>query len=197
MSWSLEGRSAEVCTCQSVCICNLGPAELAEGWHAGACIWNIERGESSGIDLSGTTAAMSYVMPGDFLGGGGTARTYIGDTADPDQRRELEAIFGGERGGAFGAYDATITMLPIQTVSISIVLGDQPSATVGGIAQITLRRYKTQSGKQTTLANAEYVEHFGVTEEELCDATGSHWSDPDMRAWNGGASGVATFRMTA
>lgn len=197
MSWSLEGRSAEICTCQSVCICNLGPAELSQGWHAGACLWQIERGESSGVDLSGTTAAMSYVMPGDFLSGGGTGRSYIGDSARPDQRRELEAIFGGERGGIFGAYDETITeMLPIQTVSISIVLDEEPSATIGDFAQVTLRRFKTQSGKQTMLSNAEYVEHFGVTEEELCDASGSRWSDPGMRPWSGGAGSVSAFRLT-
>ena len=33
------------------------------------------------------------------FGGQGTARLYLDDQASPDQRRELEAVFSGQKGG--------------------------------------------------------------------------------------------------
>lgn len=198
MGWSLEGLCMEICSCRSFCVCNLGAADLPDGWHSGACVWDIQQGNSDGVDLSGTTAAMTYDMSGDFLSDNGRGRIYVGDSADPEQHRELEAILSGQRGGVFEFFGTSIpNMLPARSVSVSLVGGDQPAATVGDVAKMALRRHKTTSGKQTTLNDAEYLEAFGVTCEELGDASGSRWADPELREWNGGAGGFATFKLSA
>lgn len=193
MGWRLEGVTMEVCTCPTLCLCNVGAADLPSG-HSGACVWDIRQGESNGIDLAGTMAAMAYDMPGDFSSGDGRARVYLGDSATPEQHRELDAIFTGQRGGVFAFFEFS-TMLAVRSVTISLVEGERPTATVGDVARVTLRRYMTASGKQTTLNDAEYQEPFGVTREDLCDASGSRWADPELRDWNAGAGGIATFAL--
>ena len=74
MAWQLSGRSMELCNCKMLCPCWLGP----------------------GVPLS-------FVWPGNFFSGNGTARCYIGDDAQSEQRQELEAIFTGKRGRPVGA----------------------------------------------------------------------------------------------
>jgi hypothetical protein len=135
-------------------------------------------------------------MPGGFAEGNGTGRTYIGDTASPDQHRELNAIFNGERGGVFASFRATMAKpLPTQTVGISLSGDEAPRVKIGSIGEVTLRRLKTASGKPTTLNNAVYQEPFGIEYEELCDSTGSYCADPAMRNWRGGAGGIAKFKI--
>ena len=102
MSWQLTGRSMELCSCKMLCPCWLGPEGTPdEGWCGGALGFDIQRGNSDGIDLGGTKIALTAEWPGNFFGGQGTARLYIGDNASAEQRRELEAIFSGKKGGLF------------------------------------------------------------------------------------------------
>ena len=98
MAWQLSGRSMELCSCKMLCPCWLGPEGTPdEGWCAGAFGFDIQSGSSDGVDLGGTKVALAAEWPGNFFGGNGTARLYIGDSASDAQRRELEAIFSGKR----------------------------------------------------------------------------------------------------
>lgn len=56
--------------------------------------------------------------------------------------------------------------------------------TVEGAGEIVLQPIKTEDGKQATLNNAPVpAGAFGVQVIELAMATGSRWSDPDLRSW--------------
>ena len=199
MPWQLNGQIIETCSCKMICPCIFGPAEPDQGWCAGAMTFDIQQGNSDGVSLAGTAVALAFDLPGDFFGGNGTARLYIGDSANSDQRRELEAIFTGQKGGAFSALHAMITkMLPPQTTSISVSGGDSPSAKVGNVGQISLQRVKTESGRQATVNDAPLLEAFGMASEDLARGDGSRWSDPDMRSWSsGGTGGIGGFRLSA
>src|SRR5690242_8780420 len=98
MAWQLSGRSIEFCNCKMLCPCWLGPeGEPDQGWCGGALGFDIQRGSSDGVDLSGTKVALATEFPGNFFAGKGTARLYIGDSATTEQRRELEAILLGKK----------------------------------------------------------------------------------------------------
>jgi hypothetical protein len=182
-----------------VCPCIFGPAEPDQVWCGGALVFNIEQGNSDGVNLSGTRTALAFDLPGDFFGGNGTGRIYVGDSANPDQRRELEAIFGGQKGGAFAALGGVLSkVLPTQTVSIGVSLGDNPSSKVGNIGQITLRNIKTEDGKQTTIVNAPLNASFGMETSNLARGDGSSWSDPELRNWQSGGTGsISRFSLSA
>jgi hypothetical protein len=98
MAWQLSGRSMELCSCRMLCPCWLGSEGVPDqGWCGGALGFDIQRGSSDGVDLSGTKVALAAEWPGNFFGGNGTARLYISDAANAEQRRELEAIFRERR----------------------------------------------------------------------------------------------------
>ena len=128
MAWRMTGQMLESCSCKMLCPCTLGPAEPDQGWCSGALLFDIQQGNSDGVNLGGSKVVFAVDLPGDFLGGNGTARLYIDEAASADQRRELEAIFTGKKGGAFDALNSLITKwLPMQVVRTEIA-SDNTSA---------------------------------------------------------------------
>ena len=64
MAWNVSGRSVELCNCEMMCPCWLGPEkEPDKGWCAGAFAWDIQAGESNGVDLGGTKVAFRADWP--------------------------------------------------------------------------------------------------------------------------------------
>jgi len=198
MAWRMTGQMLEACSCKMICPCTLGPAEPDQGWCSGALVFHIKDGNSDAVKLGGRKVVFAVDLPGDFVGGNGTARLYIDDAASADQRRELEAIFSGKKGGAFDALNGLITKwLPTQIVRTEIA-NDNTSAKVGTVGQLTLKSIKTEDGRQTTLQNAPIMVAFGVERADLARTDGSQWSDPQMRGWKSGGSGsVGAFALSA
>src|SRR5438477_2509674 len=92
-------RIYESCSCKMVCRCTVGPAEPDQGWCSGALGFDVLEGESDGVDLTGARVVLSAELPGDFLSGIDKAKIYLDSALSDEQRRELDAIFHGERGG--------------------------------------------------------------------------------------------------
>ena len=198
MAWRITGQLLEACSCKMLCPCTLGPAEPDQGWCSGALVFQIQQGNSDGVNLGGSKVVFAVDLPGDFLSGNGTARLYIDEAASTDQRRELEAIFTGKKGGAFDALNSLITKwLPMQVVKTELA-SDNTSAKVGTIGQLKLKSIKTEDGRQTTLQNAPVLVGFGVERSDLARGDGSQWSDPQMRRWQSGGHGaVSAFALSA
>jgi hypothetical protein len=196
MAWQLSGRSVELCSCDMLCPCWLGPdGKPDQGWCAGAFAFDIERGNSGGTDLSGTRVAFTAEWPGNFFGGNGTARLYLGDSATADQRRELEAIFLGKKGGLFEAlWEAVIQKwLPTQTTKIDIAWGNSPTVNVGSIGQVRMTPLKDQAGRSTRVEGAAAQGAFQITGMDLASSKGSKWADPNLRQWQGDSGTLHRF----
>ncbi len=198
MAWSLSGQMMELCNCKMICPCTLGPAEPDEGSCSGALLFDIRTGASDGVDLGGCKAAVGLEMPKDFASGDITGRLYINEGASAGQRRELEAIFQGKKGGNWEAMSAAFSKwLSTQPVKIDMHWGDKPTVQVGNVGKVTLAPIKNDAGKPTTLSNAPLMAPFGDS-EALAFSNGSEWNDPDMRPWKGGGNGgVTQFTWTA
>jgi hypothetical protein len=200
MAWKISGQSLELCSCKLLCPCWLGPEGAPDqGWCAGAFAFDIRNGNADGVDLGGTKVVITGEWPGNFFGGNGTLRVYVDEAARSDQRRELEAIFSGNKGGPLaGLWDAVITKrLPARTEKIQIQWGDNPSVTVGSIAEARLQPVKDPTGQPTKVAGAAAQAGFQVDSMDLASARGSRWSDPDMRAWEGDSGTLHQFNWSA
>jgi hypothetical protein len=183
MAWSMRGQWVEVCSCKVVCRCNFGPAEPDQEWCSAMLAFEIAEGESGGVDLTGARVALGAQLPGDFLGGIDLARLYVDPATSDDQRRELEAILQGQRGGVWEGISGMIGQwLPTESAEVEVGLGDSPSMRVGDFAEFSFSRVKTESGKQAVVTNAPLSEGFAVETMELASATG-RFTGPDMRAW--------------
>ena len=200
MTWRVSGRSIELCSCKMLCPCWLGPEGTPDlGWCAGVFAFDIREGESDGIKLDGSRVAFAAEWPGNFFGGNGTFRLYVDERTNDDQRRELEAIFSGRKGGHLeGLLGAVITRrLPATVAKIEIVWNDKPSVTVAGIGQATLRPLRDQAGRPTKMQGAVAQAGFLIDSMDLASNKGSRWADPEMRAWEGDSGTLHAFNWTA
>jgi hypothetical protein len=174
----------------------LGPdTEPDQGWCAGAFGFDIEKGQSDRIDLGGTRVALAAHWPGNFFGGNGTARLYLDTNASERQRRELEAIFGGQKGGMFEAVFGGVisSWLPAQATKVDIAWGQTPSVTVGDLAEVRLTPLEDGAGNPTRVTGAAAQGALQFDGMQLANAKGSRWADPDMRAWQADSGTLHSF----
>jgi len=192
MAWRVNGQLLELCSCEMLCPCWLGPAKPDQGWCSGALIFHVQQGNSDGVDLSGSTVAFVADWPGDFWEGKGTARLYLDEAASPDQRRELEAIFSGKKGGPLEpVWGGVITKwLPSQPEKIAFEWADAPAGAIGTVGEVKTQNVKDQAGRQTKVTGAAAMAAFASQSMDLVRSDGSRWSDPEMRQWNAGGSGT-------
>ncbi|HEU4758846.1 MAG TPA: DUF1326 domain-containing protein [Dehalococcoidia bacterium] len=200
MAWKVSGQSVELCSCKMLCPCWLGPeGEPDQGWCGGAFAFDIREGNSDGVDLAGSKVVWVAEWPANFFSGNGTARLYTDESARQDQRRELEAIFSGNKGGHLeGLFGAVITRwLPPQSTKIDIQWGENPSITVGSVGQAKLQPIKDAAGRPTKVQGAAAQAGFQIESMDLASSKGSRFADPDLHAWEGDSGTLHRFNWSA
>jgi len=98
MSYNLEGKLLEVCTCKSICPCWVG-ADPDGGSCEGTMVWHFEKGDIGGVDVSGLTFGMLAHIPGNVLSGNWRAQAFIDEKATPSQEEAILSVFTGKLGG--------------------------------------------------------------------------------------------------
>jgi hypothetical protein len=184
----MDATMIECCSCKALCPCWLGPDTVPDrGWCGGALVFDINKGSVDGVDVGGCRAALAAQWPGNFFAGNGTARIYLDSRSSDAQRKALEAVFSGKKGGMFGAVlgPAVASWLPAATEPIDIQRGESLSLTVGAAGRMTLTPYKDASGRTATVQGTAAQAAFQSASMELASAKGSRWSDTDFRAWEG------------
>ena len=195
MAWSVTGQLLELCNCNVACGCWFGPTKPDQGWCGSALIFDIRQGAADGINLGGRKIALAAEWPGDFWSGNGKARLYVDAEASAEQRRELEAIFGGKRGGVpQNVFGGVITQwLQPRSVRIDVQSGDSPAVTVGDVGRVALKRLKDGAGRQTKVQGAAAQAAFEIDTMDVASSKGSRWSDPELRVWEGDSGNVMAF----
>ena len=173
---------------------------MDQGWCDSAVAWRIQDGDSDGVSLAGRTVVLGIDFPGPTLfDGGATARLYIDDGASAEQRRELEAIYHGEKGGTMGALAPLIsTWLATQSASIGVNdEGERIGVSVGDTGQIESTLLKDPDGHGFELRGGGFVAGFGMEVAQLAPSA-SRWSDPDLpRAFETKSGARGNFSWSA
>jgi hypothetical protein len=200
MAWNMTATLVEFCSCKALCPCWLGPdTQPDQGWCSGTLVYEIKQGTIDGVDVSGCKAAFTAEWPGNFFGGKGTARVYLDAKASEAQRRELEAVFSGKKGGLFeGLMGAVVSRwLPAKTAPIDIQRGESLSIRIGDFGKATLVPYKDQTGRTATVQGTAAQGAFQSASMELASSKGTRWSDPDLRKWEGDSGTIHSVRWSA
>lgn len=186
MSWNVAGRGLEMCSCKVFCPCFFGPeGEPDKGWCSGLFAFDIRKGESDGVDLTGVKLVLFADWPSNFFHGQGKARLYIDAGADDQQRRELEAIFGGKKDGFLSAlWDAVIAeWLPAQTAEIELEWNGAPSLKLNGLGRGTLAPLDNGAGQPATISGTAAQAALQIDSMNIARPEESEWADPDLRRW--------------
>jgi hypothetical protein len=173
---------------------------MDQGWCASAIVFRTRDGTSNGVTLSGRTVVLAIDFPGPTLfDGNATARLYIDEKANSEQRRELEAIFTGKKGGLLAPLWGAVVSnwLPTEATRVEIGWGDSPSLTVGTVAQATLTPLRDQAGRPTRVEGAVTQAALQLAGMDLASSKGSRWSDPQLREWQGDSGTLHQFNWSA
>ena len=198
MTWNLSGELVETCSCNMLCPCWFGQADLMlmdQGYCATSLLLRVREGSYEGVDLAGQNAIVSLHFPGPTLfDADGTGRVYIDEGASDEQASALETILHGASGGGMEVPSSLLSSwLPTRRVAISVSEADgEVSAKVAGIGELKTRRLVNDLGKKMSLKNAAFSVAFGhdAHEGDLAPSDGTIWNDDEMPVNWQGRSGV-------
>jgi hypothetical protein len=109
MSWSIEGRYFENCSCNVVCPCTASLTLGADNDYCRAIlVFHVDAGEVDGVDVSGLTLAAVADTPKYMTDGNWKLGVLIDDSASDEQADRLGAVFSGQLGGPMEALGALI-----------------------------------------------------------------------------------------
>jgi hypothetical protein len=198
MAWNLTGTLIEACSCNVFCPCWYAVPEVAlpdKGFCTGAVTFRLQDGSSDGVNLSGCTVVLAIDFPGPkFFDGNATGKLYIGDAAGSEQRRELEPIFQGQKGGPMAMLAPLIRKwLPTQSRGITVREdGDNITVSVAGVGEVQSRLLKDQEGKGFELRGGGFVGGLGM-DVALITHTSIRWSDADLPRMESNSGGRGKF----
>ncbi len=195
MTWQVSGQMLEVCNCTLLCPCWLDVSvQPDQGWCGTAILFDVEQGRSDGVDLSGRRVVMAGNIPGPFANGNFTIRFYIDAGATEEQRRELEAIFSGQKGGPMAALGPAVSkLLPTEVADIELQRNGAITATIGQVGRLEWTPRQGAGGRATRVEAAEAMAVFAVADGQPAKTTGSRWSDPEMPSWQGDSGMISRF----
>ncbi len=152
MSYDIEGRLLEVCTCNVLCPCWVG--ENPDGGTCDSVLgWAVDRGTVEGIDISGLTLALSVHIPGNVFEGNWRAVVYVDDRATEQQQEALLKVFTGQLGGAIADLAALIgDVIAVERVPIAFAVEEgSGTLTLGDYAEMKLVPFQGATGNATVM----------------------------------------------
>lgn len=198
MSWKLSGELVETCSCNMLCPCWFGQADLMlmdRGWCGTALLLRIAEGDFDGVELAGQNALVALHFPGPTLfDGNGTGRIYVDERASEAQQNALETILQGQSGGGMEVPASLLSSwLSTRKVAIDVAEDDgRIEAKIAGLGELRSRRLVNDQGGKMTLQNTPFSMLFGFDglTGDLAPSDGTSVADPDMpEVWQG-RSGV-------
>lgn len=152
MSYRIEGRLLEVCTCNVLCPCWVGE-DPDGGTCDGTLAWHVDTGMVDGVDVSGRTIAMLCHIPGNILQGNWNVRVYVDDKATEMQKDALLSVWTGKRGGPIADMAKLVGRIDsVEKVPIEFVVeGVKGTLKLGSAVEAGLEPFKGATGKETAL----------------------------------------------
>ena len=158
MTYEIEGRLLEVCTCNVLCPCWVGEDPDYKTCDT-TIAWGIEKGSIEGVDVSGLTMAVSAHIPNNILiPKSWTAVVFVDERSTPDQEGALLRLFTGQLGGAVADLAGLIgEVVAVERVPITFTVADgKGRISIGAMVVAEMAPFVGATGKPTTLAETVF-----------------------------------------
>lgn len=194
MSWNIQGRYFENCSCEVVCPCTVS---LALGADYDRCkvalVFHIDTGEIEGVDVSNLTICAVADAPKFMHEGGWKLGVLIDEAASEEQAEKLGAVFSGRLGGPMAALSGLIgESLGAERVSMQFSSeGLKHSLTVAGHGSVGVEDvvpFGVESGEPASVSGV-----FHPVGSELTVARASGESGLEAFGIEAGGAGKAGF----
>ena len=158
MTYHVEGRLLEVCTCNILCPCWVG-----EDPDGGTCdssfAWKIDSGLIEGVDVSGLTIGLSVHIPGNVLAGNWQAVVYIDDRATTEQEDAMLKVWTGELGGPIADLVALIgEVITVERATIAFDVDEgMGTLSIGDLVHAELAPFQGAGGLATSLHDTAFT----------------------------------------
>ena len=158
MSYQVEGKLLEVCTCNVLCPCWVGE-DPDGGICDGSLTWYIEKGNINGVDVSGLTIAVLAHVPGNILKGNWRAVVYVDDKATPKQQEALLNVWTGKLGGPVADLAKLIgEVVAVERVPITVkVEKGKGIVKIGKAMEAEMAPFQGATGQPTTLHDTVFT----------------------------------------
>lgn len=198
MAWNLSGEFIETCSCNMLCPCWFGQADLMlmdQGWCATSLLFRVRDGSYEGTDISGQNAVVTLHFPGPTLfDANGTGRVYVDEGASAAQQGALEAILQGASGSGMEVPASLLSAwLPTRRSPITVTESEgKVTASLPGIGELVSQRLVNDLGNKMTMQNSAFSLAFKFEGHagDLAPSGGTAWQDADMPVTWQGRSGV-------
>jgi hypothetical protein len=154
-AYVLEGTMLEACNCNVLCPCWIGE-DPDNGTCDSVIAYHIDRGQVTGVDVSGLTVLEAHHIPGNVLAGNWRQVILIDDRASDDQIRVLGDAFQGRLGGPLGDLAGLVgERLGVYPAPIDHQLsGGEGTVTIGDKLRAATVPYRSAYGTTTTLRDS-------------------------------------------
>lgn len=157
MTYQIEGRLLEVCTCNVLCPCWVG--EDPDGGTCDSVLgWRVDSGTIEGVDVAGRTLALSVHIPGNVFDGNWRAVVYVDDGSTEEQQEAMLKVFTGQLGGSIADLAALIgEVIAVERVPIDFAVEEgQGTLTLGDVAEMQLVSFQGATGQPTVLQESVF-----------------------------------------
>ena len=158
MTYEIEGRLLEVCTCNVLCPCWVG--EDPDNKTCDTVIaWGIEKGAIEGVDVAGLTMAVSAHIPKNILiPKSWKAVVFVDERATAEQEGAMIRLFTGQLGGAVADLAGLIgEVVAVERSPITFsVEGGKGRLVIGKLVEAEMAPFMGATGNPTTLAETVF-----------------------------------------
>lgn len=153
MSYELEGRLLEVCTCDVLCPCWIGDDPDGDGTCQAITAWRIDKGVIDGVDVSGLTIANLAHIPGNILQGNIRVVWVLDDRATPQQQGALLSAWTGKLGGPLADYAHLVSeVAAVERLPVTFTVeGGEGRIQLGALGEAEMKVMVGATGQPTTL----------------------------------------------
>jgi len=159
MGYTISGTYLADCSCELLCPCPVdGKPTGPENQCWGAAVFHIDRGSLDDTDLSGVSFGLVNHFPSNITAGNWAMAVYVDDSVSDAQVQALEGILSGQEGGPFAEFAPLIgDFKGVSRAKVSFSDGDSPTASVGGVGDLSIDVLKGGDGTPTTVKNAMFA----------------------------------------